>query len=287
MGDSIFDCVKEFPTFDSMMSSTIKDRNQVNKEQCEEFILDKLTYYFVDDQELYRFCAKAAYHVTDIKSNPENEIYPFCIYMIYWVYRKVFLEDVSKYSGVLKEFINSVPNSEGCEYYVDKIDQNIYEKLKTLHDLYDDFNKFKKETLPTNSDTYKNGNICVELYKKNVDVCNKNYKNGFCMKLIDFKKEYEEHMIQLKNYGNMPRYLPSIGSNVATSVSTPVVSMSLISFFSYISYKYTPLGSWIHPKLTGGKKRMNNLHQETEKIQYTSEYQENPYRISYQPSRYS
>ncbi|KMZ83490.1 hypothetical protein PVBG_05607 [Plasmodium vivax Brazil I] len=52
-------------------------------------------------------------------------------------------------------------------------------------------------------------------------------------------------------------------------------------------YLYTPLGSWIHPKLTGGKKIMNNLHQETEKIQYTSEYQENPYRISYQPSRYS
>ncbi|CAG9473101.1 unnamed protein product [Plasmodium vivax] len=57
--------------------------------------------------------------------------------------------------------------------------------------------------------------------------------------------------------------------------------------YNSLTESFTPIGSWIHTKLTGGKKCENKQHQKTEKLQYTTEYQENPYRVSYQPSRYS
>ncbi|KMZ83416.1 hypothetical protein PVBG_06102 [Plasmodium vivax Brazil I] len=205
--------------------------------QCKQFIGTKLSDYIDDDNKFLTFCANSGDYVTNIRKNPGNKLYPFCIYMNYWIYREVLSENVSNNSGLVKEFFGSVTNLEDCKIFVDEIDQDIYEKLKTLYDLYDDFFKFKNESLTYGSATCNNGNICVTLYKAHVEECNKNYNNSFCMKLIDFKKEYEKHMETLTNCGNMPRYLPSIGSNIATSVSIPVVAMSLISFISFISYK--------------------------------------------------
>ncbi|KMZ86056.1 hypothetical protein PVBG_05455 [Plasmodium vivax Brazil I] len=157
--------------------------------------------------------------------------------MNYWIHHEVLSKNPDRYSHLINEFFGIVPNLDDFKDCVYKIDHDTYKKLKTLDDLYKDFNNFKKESLPHGADTYENGNTCITLYNVHVEECNKDYKNGFCMKLIDFKNEYEEHMTKLKNCGNMPKYLPAIGSNIATSISIPVVAMSLISFVSYISYK--------------------------------------------------
>ncbi|KMZ95101.1 hypothetical protein PVMG_05973 [Plasmodium vivax Mauritania I] len=237
MVDSRFDYAKEFLEFKNIISSRIEDKHQVYRERCEVFRDNKLSFYDDKDQKFLTFCANSGYYVTDKKQNTKNEIYPFCIYMIYWIYREVLSENIGKHSVLLNEFLDCVPNSEDCEIYVDKIDHDKYEKLKTLYDLYENFNKFKIESLPNGAATCENGTKCVDLYKKQVDYCKINYNEDFCAKLIDFRKDYEEHMATLKNCGNMPRYLPSIGSNIATSVSIPFVAMSLISFVSFISYK--------------------------------------------------
>ncbi|EDL42793.1 variable surface protein Vir1/9, putative [Plasmodium vivax] len=237
MGDSIFDYVKEFLEFKNIISSSIGDSHEIYRGQCDDFRVQKLRVDHDDDQKFLKFCANSGYHVTDKKKNPKNVIYPFCIYMIYWIYREMLSENVGKNSGLVKEFFDCVPNSDDCEIYVDKIDQDIYEKLKTLYDLYTNFNKFKTESLRTVAATCENGPKCVALYNEHAEKCNKNYNKDFCVKLIDFKKEYEEHMEKLTNCESMPRYLPSIGSNIATSIATPVVSMSLISFVAFISYK--------------------------------------------------
>ncbi|KMZ96418.1 hypothetical protein PVNG_05953 [Plasmodium vivax North Korean] len=205
--------------------------------QCKQFIDTKLSDYIDEDNKFFKFCDNSGHYVTELKEGQTNNIYPFCIYMIYWIYREVLSKNAGKYIGLVKEFFGSVTNLEDCKIFVDEIDQDIYEKLKTLYDLYDDFFKFKSESLTNDSATCKNGTKCVDLYKKQVDYCKINYNDDFCAKLIDFKKEYEKHMETLTNCGNMPRYLPSIGSNIATSVSIPVVAMSLISFISFISYK--------------------------------------------------
>ncbi|KMZ82435.1 hypothetical protein PVIIG_05837 [Plasmodium vivax India VII] len=141
--------------------------------------------------------------------------------MNYWIYREVLSENVSNNSGLVKEFFGSVTNLEDCEESVVKIDQDKYEKLKTLYDLYDDYFKFKSESLTNGSATCKNGTKCVDLYKKQVDYCKINYNDDFCAKLIDFKKEYEKHMENLTNCGNMPRYLPTIGIYSIGIMDTP------------------------------------------------------------------
>ncbi|KMZ91139.1 hypothetical protein PVMG_00013 [Plasmodium vivax Mauritania I] len=143
----------------------------------------------------------------------------------------------------------------------------MHKKLKDLYELYDDFNKFKDEPLVDTKETCQYGKKCVENYKKHVKDCKENYKNGLCMNLIYFKNEYDNHRTHVKSCWNDMSYLDPIKTDMSFSIFT-----------------FTQLGSWLHHRSPGEKRKMNKLDMNMQGSQDNSEIEIWRYEIPYHSS---
>ncbi|CAG9472756.1 unnamed protein product [Plasmodium vivax] len=173
---------------------------------------------------------------------------------------------------------HSTDLAKKCEDHTKSIDKNIHKKLQILYKLYENFKKFKEETSKDSSNC-KSGKLCAQEYETHEGTCKGNGNNSFCNELENFRVLFNNHL-KSKNKCDNIEELPSFqGPSLAATISLPVTLMSAISFFSFITYKYTPLGSWINPKLVKKKRTINELLHESENRENISNMRQ--YNIAY------
>ncbi|SCO70550.1 hypothetical protein PVC01_020005300 [Plasmodium vivax] len=192
MEESIYNSVHKFPHLKSVISTKKEHSTSTNKSSCKEYITRNLKGYKDEDDVFLKECTKIADNLTEILSDSTSTELNFCKYMNYMFYDMLKSMKSFQYYRLLNQFYTNIQNFKVCLENTEDIDNDTYEELKILYELYDDFIEFKKESLMKNDEPCKHGTKCVEHYTTYAKKCKNNYNNNFCMILIDFRKEYED-----------------------------------------------------------------------------------------------
>ncbi|GAB69926.1 hypothetical protein PCYB_006750, partial [Plasmodium cynomolgi strain B] len=199
-------------------------------------MVDNLKGYLDEEDDSFNIgCANAYSHMTELALNPN--ISGFCEYTNYWFYGKLKSAYKITYNDILRAFFNGVGNFEDCVELTEAIDERTYIDLKKLDELYEKFYNFKNKSSTQDSNRCKTGIECAQEYKNHESTCKGNGNNGFCNELENFRNLFNTHLksvIECKNIEELPSFQ---GSPLAATISIPVSVMSLISFFSFITYK--------------------------------------------------
>ncbi|CAI7718288.1 PIR protein [Plasmodium vivax] len=284
MEESIYKSVKKFPDLKSVILSKNVVNTSANKSSCENYITRNLKGYNDDDHLFLNTCAKIADNKTEILKEAESSEPIFCKYMNYMFYDMLKSMKSFHYYVLLNQFYREIEKFGDCLEHMEDIDINTYEKLKILYELYDDFIEFKKESYTENAKSCEHGAKCVQLYTTHSKKCKDNYNNKFCMILIDFRKEYEDYKTKVKKCGDSMQYLEPIISDSSSPFLVSTAAMSAISVALFVSYKFTPLGAWLRPRLPGGKKKANIVDHKMSELQNNSETEGTSYKVPYHSS---
>ncbi|GAB69875.1 hypothetical protein PCYB_006240 [Plasmodium cynomolgi strain B] len=176
---------------------------------------------------------------------------------------------------LLNKFFEEIGILGYCKDHTEAIDEDTYNDLKKLDELYESFYNFEKESPTEYHNRCEKGKKYVQEYENHKDTCNGNGNNSFCNELNNFRVIFNNQLESIKKCDNIEE-LPSFQRfPLSATIIVPVSLISVIIFFSFITYKYTPIGSWINPKLMKQKRYFNELLQEHENTQNSS------YRRSY------
>ncbi|GAB69407.1 hypothetical protein PCYB_001550 [Plasmodium cynomolgi strain B] len=232
------------------------------------------------DNSFIKFCTNAASYITYSKYNSNVNIFAFCEYTNYWFYGMLKSTDKITYNQTsFIKFLDDVDIIQYCKDHAEAIDEHKYSYLKKLDELYENFYIFKQKSSTDDHNRCGKGEICAQEYKKLEGTCLGNGNNSFCNELEKFRVLFNNHLesiIKCKNIEELPSFQSSA---LASTVLLPVSVISVIIFFSFIAYKYTPFGSWINPKLMKQKRYINKLLQEYENRENKSNRR--PYNIAY------
>ncbi|SCA60654.1 Plasmodium vivax Vir protein, putative [Plasmodium vivax] len=236
MENSIYTYVDRFPDFDSkiLVSQVVNDREI--KEQCEAFSESKLNTYG-DKPQFIDKCKKIVKHLEDNKSNQEYKP-AFCTYINYWLYDT--LKDKVRFSSdeLLDEFYDKIKKLNDCQTYKKYINEEIYNDLKELYELYEYLIKYKTESEQEQKQTCDKGDKCAYLYESYVVKCRWVYNPDYCDSLEKFKKEYEGHSSKKENKCSVSmQYLTPVGYNPVANFLNVTLAMSIITFVFIYFYK--------------------------------------------------
>ncbi|KMZ95648.1 hypothetical protein PVMG_05661 [Plasmodium vivax Mauritania I] len=232
-----YNSVHKFPHLKSVISTKKEHTSSTNKSSCENYITRRLNGFKDQDHLFRKTCTKIADNLTEILSDSTSTELNFCKYMNYMLYNTLNSMNPFHYYVLLHHFYSEIEKFRGCLQYKENIDNNTYEELKILYELYDDFIEFKKESLMKNDEPCKHGTKCVEHYTTYAKKCKNNYNNNFCMILIDFRKEYEDCKKKVKKCEDSMKYLEPIISESSSPFLISTAAMSAISVALFVSYK--------------------------------------------------
>ncbi|CAG9483845.1 unnamed protein product [Plasmodium vivax] len=281
MEDSIFNYVQEFTKFKSKIDEVTGYTR--DEQKCGKFKQIKLPKYNVHDS-FKSSCAKSVEYVKILNPHESSKILPFCKYMHYWYYDMAKLINGFPFYSSILLFFNEIENFNDCKLYMEDIDNKKFEKITDLVEMYDDFDKFKKESIENGNTDCKHGDKCSTLYEPYVGECKANHDNPFCLKLIRFREEYNEHKKDVKYCTNKLKDLTPIISDSSSPFLVSTAAMSAISVALFVSYKFTPLGAWLRPRLPGGKKKANIVDHKMSELQNNSETEGTSYKVPYHSS---
>ncbi|KMZ89593.1 hypothetical protein PVBG_03314 [Plasmodium vivax Brazil I] len=134
-------------------------------------------------------------------------------------------------------------------------------------------------------DTCQSNTMSVELYERFKDTCYMNSDKHLCNEVEKFRVMHNEIIKRAKNCAQYQILQPFQKHSERSSFTIPFISLSAVSFVSFITYKFTPFGSWIRNRIPGGNNLMHKIDKENREAQYTSERQDTPYRVGYHSSR--
>ncbi|SCO65063.1 hypothetical protein, conserved [Plasmodium vivax] len=180
-------------------------------------------------------------YVKKLKPDQSSSILPFCKYMHYWYYDMAKLINGFPFYSTILLFFNEIENFNDCKLYMEDIDNKKFEKITDLVEMYDDFDKFKKESKTNENDVCDHGDTCFNTYEKYVEGCKTNNGNPFCLKLIRFREEYNEHKKDVKYCTNKLKDLTQIISDSSSPFLVSTAAMSAISVALFVSYKVITL----------------------------------------------
>ncbi|GAB69785.1 hypothetical protein PCYB_005340 [Plasmodium cynomolgi strain B] len=203
-----------------------KDQDIV-KGYCDDYMKLHLQNYTNEDDSFKKGCANAYRYVTDFSLHPK--ISAFCGYTNYWFYGELKSHEKNEnYEALLHDFFERLSNFEVCVQYTEAIDE---------HDLYDKFYNFKNKSSTQHGNPCEEGRLCAQEYKNHQISCKGNGNNRFCNELEKFRDLFNDHL-KSENGCKDIKELPSFqGSPLAATISIPFSVMSVISFFSFVTYK--------------------------------------------------
>ncbi|GAB69928.1 hypothetical protein PCYB_006770 [Plasmodium cynomolgi strain B] len=194
--------------------------------------------------------------------------------MYYWLYVDVLNREPSHTDTIelYKDLINQHDSGSIFQEYKNQFNEKKSENLIKLFTLYKNFNKVEIDTT-SNKEKCGCAKECATTYMGYIDLCHNGNDQDFCNELKNFRVRYNNHIKSIENC-NAPKELPSFqGSSLAATISIPVSIMSVISFFSFITYK---VASWINHTLMKKKRSFNELLQASE-----NNSNRGPYNIAY------
>ncbi|GAB69921.1 hypothetical protein PCYB_006700, partial [Plasmodium cynomolgi strain B] len=159
-------------------------------------------------------------------------------YMYYWLYADVLNSDPSHIEMVelYKKLIDQYDTSTIYEKYKNQLNEKKSENLINLFTLYNNFNKVEVHSTP-NAEKCDCAKKCAITYMDYIVQCHNDNDQDFCNELENFRLRYNNRLKSIENCNEL-KELPSFqGSSLAATISLPVSIMSIISFFSFITYK--------------------------------------------------
>ncbi|SCA60340.1 hypothetical protein, conserved [Plasmodium vivax] len=250
MESTIFNYVSEFSDFKTLVSKNITDSDPGKNGICNDFLRDKLNGYVNDDNSFNKCCANAETYLTDLIEGTSENVTSFCKFLNYWFYDKLkSINNVTYSKDLLDKFFDEMQNVEDCNDSTEEIDEPTYSDLEKLVELYENFYVFEEASSAEDHDRCGKGTKCAQDYKNHESTCRGKGNDRLCNELENFRVLFNNH-IKSKNKCQNMEELPSFqGPSLATTISLPVA--------------YTPLGSWINPKLVKKKRPINELLHES------------------------
>ncbi|SCA59626.1 Plasmodium vivax Vir protein, putative [Plasmodium vivax] len=197
---SIYSYVNKFPEFNSIISNNEITEGSADDTECKSFKENKLREYTDLNKSFIDTCSEiAGRHDKIIKKAKTSEI-ALCIYINYWIYDTLKSIDKFSHKELLNNFYKNIENLNFCRMYKTPIEEDIYDELKELYDLYDHFIMFKKESNENIDGSCQKAENFLQLYEKSAGKCKRNYNNYYCWELIKIRAEYEHNRVHAKRF---------------------------------------------------------------------------------------
>ncbi|KMZ89667.1 hypothetical protein PVMG_06122 [Plasmodium vivax Mauritania I] len=231
-----FNHVNKFPQYKLKISGKAITSGD-DQNNCDTFKRDKLKDNADKPESFANTCKQIVeYQAKPIKEDESSEA-ELCKYIIYWFYKTLKENGRTSYKELINQFFNDIKSLNFCNKHIEDIKKEDYDKIEKLFKLYEDFYEFKKESIDHEKNTCTHGEECVKICDQNVDICRNDYNNDFCMKLIEFKYEYDNFYTQMLICRNKFAYLRPIKGDVSVYILIAIGVMSVISLFLFILFK--------------------------------------------------
>ncbi|SBT73353.1 Plasmodium vivax Vir protein, putative [Plasmodium ovale] len=145
--------------------------------------LDK-EYYDGDEKK----CKQIFAYLNHLEKQYKSSYVPAgCKYLNYWLYCELIKDNVSSYNTLflyrkfLDKYIEKIGDDPNiCEGYIEDINEDIYNKVKKILELYERFNIFKdtKKSFATTHCT--DAKECANTYSALIEECHKYGNTYFC-----------------------------------------------------------------------------------------------------------
>ncbi|EDL42686.1 variable surface protein Vir1-like [Plasmodium vivax] len=266
MAESIYTYVDQFPDLASKIFGSGNVTEGTNKKNCEAFNNSKLKTYNGKEKQFINKCTKIVNYIDNVGADVSAKPAYFK-YVNYWLYDT--LNDVNpfSYNELLDEFYNKIEKFRNCKTYKKYINEEIYNGFKELHKLYDHFNEYKTESIKETKPSCGKGDECADLYELYVRKCKWMHNPDYCSSLEKFKDEYDKYRIPKNKCLDSMKYLTPVGYN-------PVANF----------LNFTSFGSWLRPRLPGGKNKTKKLEKKMQELKSTPDVRNSRYTLPYQSS---
>ncbi|KMZ89349.1 hypothetical protein PVBG_06201 [Plasmodium vivax Brazil I] len=161
--------------------------------------------------------------------------------MHYWYYDMAKSNNGFPFYSSILLFFKEFENFNDCKLYMEDIDSKQYQKIADLVQMYADYYGFKNESKTNGNNECTHGDKCFNIYQQYVGECKNNHENPFCLKLMRFREEYNEHKKYVKYCTNKLKDLTPIISDSPPTFLIPTSAISAMSFAFLISYKVITL----------------------------------------------
>ncbi|KMZ95049.1 hypothetical protein PVMG_06031 [Plasmodium vivax Mauritania I] len=189
-------------------------------------------------------CSQAEHYLSYFHASSEHEdICNAFKYFMYWLYYDVLKQKLDNhkilkiYKDVLTGYIEG-SNKDYFSKYLSSFSEKTIEKFIKLTEMYDYFYKFKEDNITHVDVKCNNATKCVDLYKKNIKVCEEGNDYDFCYELDNLKESYDKYMITKKICPDLPKTLESYKLyNPAVLIITPLSILLVVSLSLFFLYK--------------------------------------------------
>ncbi|KMZ95979.1 hypothetical protein PVNG_02828 [Plasmodium vivax North Korean] len=192
-------------------------------------------------KEYVEHCKKAVQYINVLEEKFASKI-GGCKYITFWAHSTVLKInsvklDMSTFYEKLIEVYADFFNKETCNNYIEDLDDNKFQKLKTLGELYENFEKLKKKDRYT-GDKCTCASECVKIYMKEFTNCEKENNAPFCEELEKFSEKYNDFM-KNETKCQVQKILPSTKKADIKVILFPVATLMVTSFMLYFLFKVT------------------------------------------------
>ncbi|CAI7717562.1 PIR protein [Plasmodium vivax] len=279
MSEELYNSVPLFDKYEGIKKKCNVGTDELSNKPCNPLIFGE----DCNDSSFYSNCLIADKYLNYLKDNGDDpNIKVACKYFSYWAYKEMIMDKKYSYSvSTLHENIMKISNFNICNEYVENISTETFLNIDNLNKLQQNFMEILRADEPLYCDKARK---CSELYKTFKGTCYLDSDDLFCKGIEKFRKTYNETMknVQICEEYKILQPFPKRPEKSANTIATAAITA--ISFASIITYKFTPLGSWVRHRLSGNKNLRNKLEKEFKASQNSSELQDMEYRIPYNSS---
>ncbi|SCA83708.1 VIR protein [Plasmodium vivax] len=279
MSEELYNSVPLFDKYEGIKNKCNVEIDDEKIDLCDPSIFGDVC----NDKHFYRKCLIADKYLTYIEDEEgSRNIKEACKYFSYWAYKEMIMDKKYSYSvSTLHENINKISNFNICKKYVENISTETFLNIDNLYKLYQNFKEILNGDEPFNCDKAKK---CVEFYKTFEGTCYLDSDDPFCIGLKKFREAYNKTMKSAQKCEEY-KILQELQKRPEKSANTiATAAITAISFASIMTYKFTPLGSWVRHRLSGNKNMINKLEKEFKASQNSSKIQDMEYRVPYNSS---
>ncbi|SBT58133.1 PIR Superfamily Protein [Plasmodium ovale wallikeri] len=247
---------------------------------------DNISTTILQDNSFVGICQEVQKHLQYIMHKNDGNQYERCLYFNFFLnsetkYKTFHQHNGSKVFEAYKKLSNAL---NVCNLKIDYIREDILTELTDLYNIHESLDKFLALFDTSNQNICEQAKQFAELYAKNKKDCYVSHKPEFCRELENIQ-DSSYYSMKHKNCNEAVKILESVMDfNRTASVVVPCIIILSVSLFLYISYKFTPFGSWVNTKILKNK-IWNNLSEESQLLNFRHEplnLENNEYNIKYQ-----
>ncbi|SBT52029.1 PIR Superfamily Protein [Plasmodium ovale wallikeri] len=278
---------KYLDNFNEVISGSVT--NDAYTQYCDNFYRTK----FGNNENFLSSCKKVAKYLNHLnKGELTAERFNRCKHLNYLLnsneeYNTIPNYNTSHLIDAYEELTKKI--NHACFYHIKKINEDTLRKLKDINNMHEYFNKIKDNSTSCSTECCSHASSCTKIYDSYITNCSVASTDHLCNELVNFKSEYDNIMQSIECQGVSKILTPPKEQYSSVTLLIPLIIILVISVFSFIFYKFTPLGSWLDLQIAKKKKIWNYLQKESPLL-YNSNSENlpshiNTFNIEYQSNR--